>query len=479
MRARSLLVVAALGFAACKPGPNYERPVTPEPAAFRDSGAVAAARGDTSFADLPWWQLFQDTTLQRLIRIALEQNTDLLIAAERVAEGAARLGVTRAQLYPWINAAGTAQGIGNGSATSDYWGLGLSASWEVDLFGRIRRASERDRAFLMASEEARRGVILSLVSGVAASYMALRTSDLQLEIARRTAQLRLETVNLARTRFEGGVTGEIDYRQAQSQYEDARTLVVNLQETVAKQENALSVLLGRAPGAVPRGRSVREQPLPAAVPAGLPSALLDRRPDVRRAEMELHGLTANVGAAKALLFPNISLTGFLGIASGQLLGLNFNSDAATWNVAGSILQPIFQGGRLRNNVRVTESQMRQGAFAYRSVILNALREVEDALTEVRLAGERSASLDSQVVYNQVVLRLAETRYQGGVAEFLEVIDAQRSLLTVELNAADASQRRVQALINLYRSLGGGWLQDSTVAAASQAGMGNPPPQPPR
>jgi multidrug efflux system outer membrane protein len=307
-------------------------------------------------------------------------------------------------------------------------------------------------------------VVLSLVSGVALGYVALRTSDQQLEIARRTLDTRRQMVDLAKQRFDGGVTGEIDYRQAQAQYEDSRTLVVNLHETIAKQENALSVLLGRAPGAVPRGRTVRDQPLPAAVPAGLPSALLDRRPDVRRAELELHGFTANVGAAKALLFPNISLTGFAGIASGQLLGLTFNSDEVTWNAAASLLQPIFQGGRLRNNVRVTESQMRQSAFTYRRTVLNGLREVEDALTEIRLAGDRAASLDSQVVYNRIVLNLANTRYQGGVAEFLEVLDAERTLLNTELAASDAASRRMTALIALYRSLGGGWQTDSASAA---------------
>jgi len=462
MRRRAFLIAATLGVAACTLGPNYERPVTPAPQAFRDSAAATVARGDTSFADVPWFQVFQDTTLQGLIRIALAQNTDLQVAAERVTEASARLGITKADLYPWLNVGGQAQRVGNGSTTSDYAGIGLSASWEVDLFGRIRRSTERDRAFLLSTEYGRRGVVMSLVSGVATAYAALRTSDTQLEVARTTVDLRLQTVNLARTRFQGGVTGEIDYRQAQAQYEDARTLVINLQETIAKQENALSVLLGRAPGAVPRGRTVRDQPLPAAVPAGLPSTLLDRRPDVRRAEMELAAYTANVGAAKALLFPNISLTGFLGLASGQLLGLNFNNDAATWNLAGSILQPLFQGGRLRNNVHVTESQMRQSAFSYRGTVLNALREVEDALTEVRLAGQRSASLDSQVVYNTIVLNLANTRYQGGVAQFLEVLDAQRALLSVQLSAADASQRRVTSLIDLYRSLGGGWQTDSTM-----------------
>ena len=465
MRARHLIPLAVLAFAACKPGPNYERPQLPVPQAFRDSLAARdTARHDTTFADLPWWRVFQDTTLQNLIRVALAQNLDLQVAAERVTEASARLGITKADLYPWLNAAGTAQSIGNGSNTSNYWGAGISLSWELDLFGRIRRSTERDRALLLSTEEARRGVVLSLVSGVAATYVALRTSDLQLEIARRTQDLRAQTVALAEQRFRGGVTGEIDYRQAQSQYEDAHTLVVNLQETIVKQENALNILLGRAPGAIPRGRTVGDQPFPPAVPAGLPSQLLERRPDVRRAELELAANTANIGAAKALLFPNISLTGFLGIASGQLLGLNFNSDAASYNVAGNILQPLFQGGRLRNNVRVTESQMRQSAFNYRGTVLNALREVEDALAEVRLSGERSASLDSQVAYNRIVLNLAETRYTGGVAQFLEVLDAQRSLLSTELSASDARRLRALAYIDLYRALGGGWQQDSTAAA---------------
>lgn len=470
MRMRRLLLPAASAMlvASCKVGPNYERPQTPAPQAYRDSAALAAARGDSSIADLPWWQVFQDTTLQRLIRIALEQNTDLAIAAERITEASARLGVTKAELYPWINAGAGAQAVGNGSRTSDYWDVGAALSWELDLFGRIRRGTERDRALLVATEYGRRGVVLSLVAAVATTYTTLRSTDLQLEVALRTMESRRQTVVLAQQRFQGGVTGEIDYRQAQSQFEDARTLVVNVREAIAKQENALNVLLGRAPGAIPRGRSLREIPVPAAVPAGIPSTLLDRRPDVQRAEMELAAATANIGAAKALLFPNISLTGFLGIASGQLLGLTFNTDAATWNASASVLQPIFQGGRLRNNVRVTESQMRQSALSYRGTVLGALREVEDALAEVRLAGERSASLDSQVVYNTIVLRLAETRYTGGVAEFLEVLDAQRSLLTVELNAADASQRRVQALINLYRSLGGGWQADSTAADSTRA-----------
>jgi len=468
MRKRYLIPLAVLAVGACKLGPNYERPVTPAPQAWHDStgqGAAVGAQRDTSFADLAWWSLFQDTTLQQLIRLSLVQNTDLQIAAERVTEATARLGITKSEMLPWLDASAGATRAGSGSRTSNVWGAGLGLSWEVDLFGRIRRGTERDRALLLATEEARRGVVLALVSGVATSYVALRTSDLQLEIAKRTADSRFQTVGLARQRFEGGVTGEMDYRQSQAQYEEARTIVVDLQEAIAQQENALSVLLGHAPGAIPRGRTLKQQPLPAVVPAGLPSALLDRRPDLRRAELELAATTANVGVAKALLFPNISLTGALGLVSGQLLGLTLTGDNAAWSLGANIFQPIFQGGRLRNNVRVSESQMRQSALAYRSTVLNALREVEDALTAVRLAGDRTASLDSQVVYNRIALNLAETRYTGGVAQFLEVLDAQRTLLNTELSAASAAERRVTAIIDLYRSLGGGWQADSTAAQA--------------
>ncbi len=463
MRARHLIPLTLLA-AACMPGPNYERPADlPAPLTFRDSLGRDSTRRDTTFADLPWWRVFQDTTLQRLIRVALEQNPDLLIAAERVLAAEAQLGVTRADLYPQV---GAQAGISRGQTdaiTATRANVCVTAFWELDLFGRIRRSAERDRALLMATEENRRAVVLALVSSVAASYANLRTLDFQLDVARRTTESRREYVAIARQRFEGGVTGEIDYRQAQAQYEDARTLVVNLQEEIARQENALSTLLGNTPGAIPRGRSLEHLPWPAAVPAGLPSSLLDRRPDLRAAEQQLAALTANVGVAKAALYPNISLTAAFGFVSADL-GTLFNGSSQAWSLGGSVFQAIFQGGRLRAGVRVTEAQMREGVLAYRSAVLRALQETEDALVAVRLAGDRTASLDSQVVYNRIILRLAETRYEGGVAQYLEVLDAQRQLLNTELLAADARRQRLFAYVNLYRALGGGWQQDSTAAA---------------
>ena len=306
-------------------------------------------------------------------------------------------------------------------------------------------------------------MVLALVSAVASQYTNLRTLDLQLEVARRTAESRRQYVTIAQQRFQGGVTGEIDYRQAQAQYEDAHTVVINLQQSIAQQENALSALLGNAPGAIPRGRTLDNMPWPADVPVGLPSSLLERRPDLREAEQRLAALTYNVGVAKAAMYPNISLTGAFGFASADL-GTLFNGSSQVWSLGGSIFQAIFQGGRLRAGVRVTEAQMREGVLNYRGAVLRALQETEDALVSVRLAGERTASLDSQVVYNRIVLNLAQTRYDGGVAQYLEVLDAQRQLLNTELLAADARRQRLLAYVNLYRSLGGGWQADSTMTA---------------
>jgi len=460
MKARYLVPLAVLAAGACTPGPNYERPALPAPQTFNDPLGRDTARRDTSIADLPWWQVFRDTTLQRLVRIALEQNPDLGIAAERVLAAEAQLGITRSDLYPQINAEAGARQAGTVSGNpAGRMNVGVSAFWELDLFGRIRRSAERDRALLLATDEARHGVVLALVSSVAGQYINLRTLDQQLEVARRTADSRREYMAIARQRFEGGVTGEIDYRQAQAQYEDARTIVINLQESIAQQENALSVLLGNVPGAIPRGRTLDSLPWPAEVPVGLPSSLLERRPDLRQAEQQLAALTYNVGVAKASMYPNISLTGALGFASVDLNSL-LNGSNGTWSLGGSVFQALFQGGRLRAGVRVTEAQMREGALAYRSAVLRALQETEDALVAVRLAGDRTASLDSQVVYNRIVLRLAEVRYEGGVAQYLEVLDAQRQLLNTELLAADARRQRLFSYVNLYRALGGGWQQDS-------------------
>lgn len=474
MRLKALPSLLPLALGACMMGPNYERPELPVPEAYRESPAADSAAldslrvQDSTFANLPWWEVFQDTTLQRLVRVSLEQNFDRRLATERITEASALLRITKADRYPWVTAGAGAsrqqlsqeefRALPDSSRRYNLFEAGLGLSYELDLFGRLRRATERDRALLLATEEAQRTVTMLLVAAVAQAYFDLRAADLQIEVARRTAESRREYVEIARQRFEGGVTGEIDYRQAQSEYERTRGVVVDLEEQIKLTENALSLLLGRAPGEVPRGDSISVQPLAPMVPEGLPSSLLDRRPDLRAAEQQLAAATADIGVAKAALFPQISLTGFLGLGSRDL-GNFANSSAVLWNAAASLVQPIFQGGRNKANVAAAESRMRQQLISYEATVLNAFREVDDALTQYRLAGDRRASADSQVVYNRIVLQLAEARYEGGVTQYLEVLDAQRNLLNTELDAVEAVRRQLAALVAVYRSLGGGWIHE--------------------
>ncbi|MDH5282345.1 MAG: efflux transporter outer membrane subunit [Gemmatimonadota bacterium] len=480
MRLRAFTPLVALALGACMMGPNYQRPELPVPEGYRESAPMdSVARDsvlaqDSSFANVRWWEVFQDTVLQRLVRVALEQNLDRRLATERISEASSLLRITKADQYPWISAgAGVSRqqasqeairALPDSSRTYTLFEGGVGLSYELDLFGRLRRATERDRAILLATEEAQRTVTMLLVAAVAQSYFDLRAADLQLDVSRRTAESRREYVEIARLRFEGGVTGEIDYRQAQSEYERTRGFVVDFEEQTTLLENALSVLLGHAPAAVPRGDAISGQLLPPAVPEGLPSSLLDRRPDLRSAEQQLAASTADIGVAKALLYPNISLTGFLGLQSRDLSTLA-NSSAVAWNAAASLVQPIFQGGRNKANVKAAESRMRQQLISYEGTVLNALREVDDALTQYRLAADRRAVTDSQVVYNRIVLGLAEVRYEGGVSQYLEVLDAQRNLLNTELDAVDAVRRQLAALVAVYRSLGGGWEVEEPVEEA--------------
>jgi multidrug efflux system outer membrane protein len=476
MRLKAILPLAALALGACMLGPNYQRPELAVPEGYRDSLATDSILAkDSSFANLPWWDVFQDTTLQRLVRVALEQNLDRRLATERISEASSLLRITKADQYPWVTAgAGVSRqqlskeaikALPDSSRRYTLFEGGVGLSYELDLFGRLRRATERDRAILLATEEAQRTVTMLLVAAVAQSYFDLRAADLQLDVSRRTAESRRQYVEIARLRFEGGVTGEIDYRQAQSEYERTRGFVVDFEEQIALIENALSVLLGHAPAAVPRGEAISGQLLPPAVPEGLPSALLDRRPDLRSAEQQLAAATADIGVAKAQLYPQISLTGLLGLQSRDLSTFA-NSSAVAWNVAANLVQPIFQGGRNKANVKAAESRMRQQLISYEGTVLNAFREVDDALTQFRLAADRRAVVDSQVVYNRIVLQLAEVRYEGGVSQYLEVLDAQRNLLDTEISAVDAKRRQMAALVAVYRSLGGGWEVEEPTAEAS-------------
>ena len=470
----ALFLLVVLTASGCKVGPNYKRPTIVTPDKWREMEAANA-----SVAELPWWEMFQDPQLQELIRIALVENKDLKIAVERIEEARAIYGFTRSDLYPAVDANAGVGGIrfseGSLSHTPEadrgistdrpIFTLGLGLSWELDFFGRIRRATEAQRANLLATEEARRTVVLTLVSDVARAYMELRDFDRRLEIARRTLDSRREYVELARVRFEGGLTSEVDWRQAQAEYYRTEAFVHDFERLVAQKENEISVLLGRNPGAVLRGRTLEEQPVPPAVPPGLPSELLERRPDIRQAEQELVAANARIGEAKAMLFPRISLTASYGFASTELDQL-LDASSQSGFIFGQLLQPLFNAGKNRRRVEARESQFRQAATSYERTIIRAFREVEDSLVAHRKAGDQLVAQRERVQAERKVLELAELRYRGGVAPYLEVLDAQRALFNAEIELTQVTSDRVVTLIRLYKSLGGGW---------SNA---QPPPAPP-
>ena len=463
MNARALLV-AVLLTAGCTLGPDYQRPDVPVPEGWRE---VSKSEQET-LANTPWWELFQDPELVSLIDSALAGNQDLMIAVERIEEARAIYGFTRADLYPKVDAAASASrlrlsengvpSIPSGVDSQDtLFSVAGTVFWELDFFGRVRRASEADLAQLYAAEEARRAVVITLVADVARAYVELRELDRSLEISQRTLASRVEYVDLARVRFEGGKTSELDLRQAEAELHRTESFVHDFEGQVKQKENEISALLGRNPGAIPRGRTLDELTVPPAVPAGLPSALLERRPDVREAEEQLVSANARIGAAKALLYPSVSLTGAFGFESTELNDV-FDSASRSWSIGANLLQPIFNSGQNRRRVEVTESQERQALYAYERSVLLAFREVDDSLVGLRQSTLRRGSEGERVAAERKVLELAEVRYRGGVSDYLEVLDAQRSLFDAELSSTSAQRDEFVALIQLYKALGGGWPQ---------------------
>lgn len=402
--------------------------------------------------------------LNDLIATALRENKDLLIATARIEEYAGRYGITRAALFPQVGLgadasrqqatlAGTSsQGIYN------TYGALLGASWEIDLWGKIQRQSESARAQIVASEEGRQGVILTLVSSVAGGYIYLRDLDRQLEIARETARTRGDSYKIFKDRYEGGVISILELSQNRAQYEEALATIPQFEKSIAQQENALSVLLGRNPGPIPRGKDIDHLMAPVA-PAGLPSTLLERRPDIREAEQKLIAANAQIGVAKAAYYPSISLTGALGVASGNLSDL-FSGTSKAWQYGGSLGLPIFTAGLLAGQVQVAEAQQQQALFAYQKAIQDAFRGVNDALidqdrTRVQLATQRQ-QVESLKRYSDT----ARLRYDNGYTSYLEVVDAERSLFSAQLSYTQTQQVLLQASINLYKAMGGGWMTEA-------------------
>jgi len=447
--------------AGCKVGPNYNRPVVQPPTAYRELGENPQVQAQAaSYADLPWWQVFQDPQLQELIRTALKQNYDLQIATERINEARAQVAITRSNLFPQVQGNGNFSGgkESNFQTKFNFLTLSADAAFQLDLFGKLRRATEASRAQLLATEDARQTVILTLVSDVASDYFALLQLDLQLQITHNTIEAQEASVKLTKLRVDHGVATKLDVLQAQQTLDTANAQIPDLERQIAQEENAISILLGNYPQAVPRGRPLVEQPLPPEVPPGLPSTLVERRPDIRQAEQVLVAANAEIGVAKAQFFPQISLTGSGGGAFGRSSAFSslLSSQVGTWSYGAQVSQPIFTGGALRGNLRAVESQHQQALIAYRQAIQQAFGDVSDALIGYQKFHEVRLRQEDTVADLQESVRLSNMRYKGGTTTFLEVLDGQRSLFSAELTLAQARGTEYQSLVQLYRALGGGW-----------------------
>ena len=459
-----VIVIILMSLLSCAMGPDYKRPIINTPQGWRIEEKDAAALADTK-----WWTQFNDPALESLIDMALKENYDLRLAAARVEEYVGRYWVGRSPLFPQIYASGSGgrQRVSERGATvlpdtiknpSDFYQAGLSGSWELDIWGRLRRLNEAARADLISSEEGRKSVILTLVASVANAYVALRDLDKQLEVTERTTKIREESYRLFGLRFEGGIISELELSQVKSEYEYALSQVPLIQKRITFQENALSVLIGKNPGPVPRGKTIDELTLPA-IPAGLPSDLLERRPDIRQAEQDLIAANARMGAAKALYFPTVSLTGLFGWQSTELTSL-FAGPSQAWSYAGNVLGPVFTGGAITGSYIASEARQQQALIRYQQVIQTAFREVDDALADQKRTREQLAAQKQQVDTLRDYVRIARLRYEEGYTSYIEVLDAERSLFNAELDYVGTQGLLFQALVNLYKSMGGGWVAEA-------------------
>jgi outer membrane protein, multidrug efflux system len=459
----ALMGVAILG-SGCTVGPNYKKPSVNVPGTYRGLAPEETGKSDSaSLGDQKWWEVFQDEELQSLIRTALQQSYDVRIAGARILQAQAQLGITRADQFPSVSAGASISD--QRTARSSFFPaferstgqLNVSAAWDLDFWGKFRRATEAARANLLASESARQEVILTLVANVAASYFQLRALDLELEISRRTLASRQESLRLTTILADHGSTSMLDVRQAEQLVFTAAAEIPSLEQQIEQEENLISILLGRNPDTVARGRTLTEQPRPPAVPAGLPSSLLERRPDVREAEQQLIAANALIGVAKAAYFPQISLSGTAGFQSAALTSL-FSGPAGTWDFGASLAQPIFTAGRLRSNVRLAQAQQQASLLFYQQTIQGAFRSVSDALIAYRKTREFRTQQELLFQSAQDAARLSHMRYTGGVTGYLEVLTNETNAFSAELELVQAQLNELLALVQLYQALGGGWQQ---------------------
>ena len=452
---------ALLAATGCKMGPDYERPSPDTPTGWRTH-----APADSSLANVAWWDFYRDPVLTNLIATALANNKDLAVAAARVEEAMGGYRAQRSFLFPSVSASSgwsRSRSGYTGATGNTYDALGL-LSYEVDIWGRLRRLNEAARAQLLASEEGRAAVQIGLVASVAGTYFNLRALDQQLEVARQTYASRTNSLELTRIKFSQengkgwGIVSELDVRQAETQVHAARISIASLERAIAIAENALSVQLGSNPGPVTRGAPLADQSHAGQIPAGLPSDLLLRRPDLRAAEQQLIAANANIGAARAAFFPAVSLTAALGLQSTQLDDLFSAGMSKTWKFAPQIAGPIFNAGRIRAGVRVAEARRKAALALYGQSIQNAFREVEDALISVSKLREQLTSQDANVQSERQRLKLSRLRYEGGVSSYSDVLDAERFLFNAELTAIQTRSDLLSAFAQLYKALGGGWEQ---------------------
>jgi outer membrane protein, multidrug efflux system len=466
---KSFVILFLLMLSGCTVGPKYRKPDAKPPQVFRGTISPTPPADPASLADLKWFEVFKDERLQELIRTALVENYDLREAVARVDAARANLGITRADQYPNLtvgvqmttlrNSTSGQIPIGNASVIPrDRTFGGVVANlltFEIDLWGRYRRATEAARADLLASDENRKAVITTLVGDVASAYFDLLELDMELEIAKRTLATRQESLRLIQVRQQGGVATLLDVRQAEQLVYTAAATIPDIERLIEQRENLISFLLAKNPGAVVRGRRLTEQEQPPDVPPGLPSSLLERRPDIRAAEQNLIAANAIIGVAKAAYFPQISLTGLTGYQSNQLSGL-FTGSTRNWQFVPQVTQPIFMAGRLKSNVKFAESQQQIALVQYEKTIQTSFREVSDALIEYRKVKEIRTQQEALVTTLVDRSRLAYLRYRGGVDTLLNALDADRDLFDAELSLAATRRNELLALVLLYKALGGGW-----------------------
>jgi multidrug efflux system outer membrane protein len=464
----TVVLIAAGWLTGCAVGPNYQRPLVKTPENFRAPDPLPAPQ-PTSLADLKWWDVFKDEKLQELIRAALAANYDLRDAVVRVEAARASLGATRSNQFPQIGASGDIQftRISRGGQTplpasfvpSQNRNFGEAAlnllSFEVDIWGRLRRATEAARANMLSAEENRKAVVVTLVSDVATAYLHLRELDYELEISNATLATRRDSLSLTTDRQTGGVATLLDLRQAEQLVDTAEQTIPQIQQQIEQTENQITLLLGQSPGGIVRGQDFMQQELPPEVPAGLPSALLERRPDILAAEQNLVAANANIGVAKAAYFPQISLSGLLGGQSSQLSTL-FNGPHSAWSFVPQVSQPIFTAGRLKSGVKFAEAQRDSALIQYEKTIQTAFTDVSNALIAHQRVRESRLKQEALVATLQDRTRLAYVRYRGGVDTQLNALDSDRDLFQARLSLAEIRLNELLSVVQLYKALGGGW-----------------------